>query len=166
MGLFRKEKGDWYSERSVQEKRVYAHKYFCAMKRLLIFAFIMISFILSGCILYSHTSSTKIVSITPDKTVYHSGDRMTLYITLKSSDIIKNVTVNATGLENRIGQILLHESKVTNLVKGINNVTFEYTLPSCSPCNKLDPGTYPIDVTISYDGKIIAQSTENIQLER
>ena len=137
-----------------------------SMKGLLVVAFVVILLFLSGCILHSRTSSVKIISITPNKEVYHSREHMTINISLESSDIMKNATINVTGLKNRIGQILLHKFRVVNLVKGINNITFEYTLPSCSSCEKLDPGTYPINVTVSYNGKIIAKGTKDIQLER
>ena len=137
-----------------------------SMKGLPVAAFIVILLLLSGCISHSHISSVKIVSITPNKTVYHSGELMKLNITLKASSALDNITINITGLENKIGQIILNKYIVVRLVKGINNLIFEYTMPSCSSCKKLDLGTYPINVTVSYNGKIIAKGTKDIQLER
>jgi len=136
------------------------------MKWLRIYAFISVLALLSGCIFNSHTLSVEIVSITPDKTVYYSGNTMKLDIMLKASKALQNVTIRITGLKNSVGQVLLNKSMVVSLVKGINNVTFKYKMPYCSPCMKLDPGIYPINVTVLYNDGVIAKGTENITLKR
>ena len=123
----------------------------------------IISSLLLGCIF---CSPIEIVSITPNKTVYHSGDYIELNVTLKATKALQNVTITAIGLKNSVGQVLLNKSMVVNLVKGINNVTFKYRMPYCSPCKNLNPGIYPIEIIVSYKGKVVAKGIENIELKR
>ena len=134
-----------------------------SIKESLIVTFTIILPLFSGCVSHS-TNSVEIVSIMPNKQVYYLGDHMKLNVTLKSSNTLENVTISATGLKNRVGQTLLHESKVVTLAKGTESIIFKYYIPSC-PCKHLDPGTYPINITVSHNGEIIVQSIVNIQLE-
>jgi hypothetical protein len=122
--------------------------------------------LLSGCIFPADSSLVDIVSIAPDKTVYHSNEHMTLNVTLKASEEIKVAYVNVTGLENSLGETLLHKSRFIILHKGRNNVTFTYKMPVCSSCKKLEPGMYPLEVTVSYKGEILAEGTKEIELKQ
>ncbi len=137
-----------------------------SMKRLSFLIFATILILMPGCILNLGANSVEIISIAPDKGVYQSGDPMELNITLEVSDYIENVTINATGLINKVGKTLLHKSRVVTLTEGINNVTFSYRMPACSSCNKLEPGIYSIEVTVSHNGDIIAQGAEEIELKQ
>jgi hypothetical protein len=122
--------------------------------------------LMPGCIFSADSSLVDIVVIAPDKAVYHSNDPMTLNVTLKVSEDIEDVTINATGIENNVGQILLKKSMDITLHEGINNVTFFYRLPSCSSCQKLNPGVYPIEVAVSHNGDTLAKETKEIEIKQ
>lgn len=134
------------------------------MKREMISLSTVILIILSGCIFQSNALSVEIVSITPDKEVYHSHESMKLDISLDSSHGLQNVTVNANGLKNKYGKILFNETVVVDLVQGVSNVTFSYTMPTCSSCKGLKRGEYIVNIIIIYQEEILVNGTTNVTL--
>lgn len=129
-------------------------------------AFIIAFALLSGCVFSFSSPSVKIVSIKPNKTTYHSGNIMKLNIMLEASEDIQDVIIRVTGLKNALGKMLLNKSMMVDLIKGSNNELIKYKMPYCSPCMKLNPSVYPINITISHDNKILARGMVEIRLEK
>jgi len=125
---------------------------------------VIVFILLSGCLFHSQEASLEIISIGEPDMVYHFGDRVVVNVTVKSPDILKNITVKISGLKNKLGQSKLHGSKNVDLDKGINIIPFNCWIPTCSPCNKLYPGTYYINATILRNGEIIAEGTATVEL--
>jgi hypothetical protein len=133
----------------------------------LLVASILVIMLLPGCILNSGGGavSVKVLSVGEKDMVCSFGERVTLNVTAKSSVSLDNVTVKITGLKNKLNQMKLSKSQFVELSRGINVISFAYRTPACSPCNRLDPGVYSINATISYDGELLAYGSGNIELK-
>ena len=112
--------------------------------------------LLSGC-LFDDASTVTVVSMGPKPLEYHPGRYGQLNVTLDANEYFDNVTVNLTGLKNSVGQLKLYESKLVDLEKGSNNVSFRFYVPSCSSCNKLNPGPYNMTVTVTREGSVLCE---------
>lgn len=131
----------------------------------LVVASVLVILLLPGCIYDSKATSVEIVSVGDPDMVCHFGDRITLNVTVKSSVSMKNVTVSIAGLKNEVGELKLRESKAVDISSGVNSIPFEFRIPSCSPCNKLDPKVYYVNATVLYNGEIMAQGEGHIELK-
>ena len=118
---------------------------------------------LAGC-LFTNSKSVEILSIGDNDMSYRFGEVVNMNVTLKSSKSIDNITIILLGLKNKVGKEQLYETLETNLSSGTHNVTFLYKIPSCSPCNKLDPGTYALNVTVLHDDETLAHKTTEVKL--
>lgn len=105
------------------------------------------------------------VEITTDKDIYHSEEHMDIVISLDASKDIDEVDINITGIENNRGEYKLYKSKKENLTRGLNNITFDFTTPTCSKCAGLDPGVYYINATVTHGEKIV-NATHSINIEK
>lgn len=112
---------------------------------------------ISGC-----TEQTKVFSlknISTDKAVYHSSDVTNLSIVIYSDSNLENVTVMTNGINGR-----LNTERVLNLKKGVNEVSFTYTLPRCNVCGGIRAGDYNLSCTVTYKNITVENSTMiNIQ---
>jgi len=106
----------------------------------------------------------KIISVGEKDMVCRFGEPITLNVTAKSSTSLDNVTVVVVGLKNELNQMKLHKSKVVELTKGVNVISFPYRVPTCSPCNRLKSGTYQIRATISRNGEVLAEGSGTVRL--
>ncbi len=128
---------------------------------------VLLMVLLPGCISDSGNSgalSVKIISVGEKDMVCHFGEPITLNVTVKSSAPLDNVTVVVVGLKNELKQMKLHESKSVELSGGTNVISFSYWVPRCSPCNRLDPGTYQIRAIISRNGEVLAERSGTMRL--
>jgi hypothetical protein len=128
--------------------------------------------LMSGCIFQSYspgnvTPHVIILGITPDKPVYHSKELMKLGVDIDASSALERVFVNASGLRpiNKKTN-LLSKSQMVDLDKGVNNILFNYTMPSCSTCTGLTKGSYTVNVTVEYSGDLLTYDTVEIRIEQ
>lgn len=153
-------------DRTVCKRRRKARKANTLVSILLIIVFVGTS----GCSFkfsQSPSSPIKIISATPNKTTFGSGEQITIALTIKASNTFENVTVNVSGMRNTIGQLKLQKITVVALVKGVNTFNVTDRMPSCSSCSKLTPGMYVrgINITVSsFDQKIVARDSFDITL--
>jgi len=133
----------------------------------LIAASVFIMILLSGCIFDSGDGavSVEVLSVGEKDMVCSFGERITLNVTAKSSVSLDNVTVKIVGLKNKLNQMKLRKSQVVELVRGINVISFACRIPTCSPCNHLDPGIYYVNATISRNGEILAYGSGSMELK-
>lgn len=110
--------------------------------------------------------AVSISSFTTDKDLYHSKELMKLQITLTSGTRLDNVTVHMEGIRDRYGDLRLTKEIPLSLTPGTNTVTYEYQLPSCSKCSGLDPGMYPINITVMHSGQALAIGNHTVHLEQ
>jgi len=137
-----------------------------AGEKLLAFSVLVMVF-LPGCILdfgNSGAVSVKIISVGEKDMVWHFGERVTLNVTVKSSTLLDNVTITIAGLKNKLNQMKLYKSTVIELAKGTDIISFSYSVPTCSPCNRLDPGVYYVNATISRNGEVLAEGSGTVKL--
>jgi len=134
-------------------------------KKFLVFLSVLTSITSSGCLFSSSATSVDIVAVyTPDNP-YKFGEYFEASIEIKASHSLNNVTVNITGLKNRIGQMKLQISKSVNLEEGVNIIAMGTYLPYCSPCAKLESGSHNITVLITYRSEMLSQYQTSIVVQ-
>ena len=121
--------------------------------------------ILPGCLSNDEDPKVEIVSIGSPPLLFFPSQYFTLNVTLDASESMNNVTVNLTGLKNKIGQLKLSKSELVDLEDGHNNISFKFLVPKCSACNKLDPGPYNITVTVATEGTLLCTQNATAQLQ-
>ncbi len=131
----------------------------------LVAASVLIFILFQGCIFDSESTSVEVVSVGNPDVICHSGERIALNVTVKSSVSMDNITVSISGLKNKLGVMKLHESKAVDLVCGINVISFICLIPACSSCNHLEQGIYYVNATVLNNGEIIAHGSGTIDLK-
>jgi hypothetical protein len=129
------------------------------------FAVLILILLSSGCLIHSTGDTLHVVSVGEQNAVYHFGDRVVINVSVYSPDAIKNITVKLSGLKNKLGQSKIHKSKNVDLEEGDNIISFKCWIPTCSPCNKLYPGSYYINATVMQNGEVIAEGSSIVRLE-
>ena len=112
------------------------------------------------------TPSAEITSATTDRDLYHSGDIMTITISISASGQMDNTTVRLEGIEDRRGNAHLTHDIPANLSWGPNTFFYEYALPHCSSCAGILPGDYDILVTLEKDSEILDTANLTVTLEQ
>ena len=115
----------------------------------LLAGFVLLVFI-SGCT--SH--GLYIQNISADKSVYHSAEIMNLTAQLYAESDMDNVTVTVSGINNRF-----NAEMEMNLKKGLNELSFTYTLPGCNVCGGIRAGDYNLSCVVRYKNISIEDST-------
>jgi hypothetical protein len=110
--------------------------------------------------------SADILSVSTDKDLYHSNEVMHVTVEVSSSRPLDNATVLFSGIEDRYGGLKLNGTLSANLTPGINTLSYEHTMPSCSHCSGLDPGDYEFNVTIGREGVIFDTVNHTIRIEQ
>ena len=133
----------------------------------LLVASVLVMMLLPGCISDSGGGavSVEVLSVGEKGMVCSFGERVTLNVTVKSSVSLDNVTAKITGLKNKLNQMKLRKSQVVELASGINVISFACRIPTCSPCNRLDPGVYSVNATISRNGELVAYGSGTMELK-
>ena len=109
---------------------------------------------ISGCTEQIGGVNISLKNVSADKAVYHSSDLMNLTVAIYSESDLENVTVAAEGINGR-----LNTEKTVDLKKGINEVSFTYTLPRCNVCGGISAGDYNMVCTVRYKNITIEDST-------
>lgn len=124
------------------------------MKKVLSIAItaVFLSVLVSGCTENSASKGISISNITTDKMVYHSSETLNLSLMIYSPDI-DNITVSVSGINGRMDM-----RQIISVSKGVNEVSFVYTLPRCNICGGISPGDYNLTCIITYKNTTIEDS--------
>ena len=122
--------------------------------------------LLTGCVTEPITDSVEIENVTTDTGTYHSGEIMNITVVLKSATDVSGVCTNVSGITDKRGNNKLFKETITNLTRGLNNVTFIYKMPACSSCSGISEGTYHFNTSVVYGNVTVANSTYSIVLKQ
>jgi hypothetical protein len=111
-------------------------------------------------------ASANVYSVTTDKDLYHSNDVMMMKILINSTGSASDTSLKIEGITDSYGQTRLSHIMRANLTPGSNLFLYDYHLPSCSKCSGLNPGTYPIMITLEKNGTIISNKSIEVNLEQ
>ncbi len=151
------------------------------MKKILFLSLILCLFLLSGCQtqtyspeLPSDTSPKMIhiyddisissISLSTDKELYHSGEKIHLNCDFLSDQPIENADLKFYGIYST--KYRLNKKMIINISEGENSFSLEYHAPSCYGCTGIKPGTYKVNADIIYNSKTIANSSKNIEIRQ
>ena len=115
---------------------------------------------------YFGAPAAEITSATTDQNLYHSGDLMTITVSLYSSGQMDNTTLKFEGITDKNGRARLSHDMQANLSWGPNTYFYEYELPHCSSCAGLNPGDYDVIVTLSRDTEILDRANLSVRIEQ
>jgi hypothetical protein len=111
-------------------------------------------------------ASANVFSVTTDRDLYHSNDVMMMKILVNSSGFITDTSLKIEGITDSYGQTRLSHIMRANLTPGPNTFFYDYHLPSCSKCSGLNPGSYPLNITLEKNGTIISNLSITVNLEQ
>ncbi|MEI7434348.1 MAG: hypothetical protein WCJ93_08865 [Methanomicrobiales archaeon] len=111
-------------------------------------------------------ASAEVTSVTTDRDLYHSNDVMMMKILVNSTGITTDTSLKIEGITDTYGQTRLSHIMRANLTPGPNVFLYDYHLPTCSKCSGLDPGNYPLNITLDKNGTIISNMTITVRLEQ
>lgn len=107
-----------------------------------------------------------VFSVTTDKELYHSNEVMMMKIMVNSSGYTNETNLEIKGIQDSYGQTRLSHVMPANLTPGSNIFVYDYHLPSCSKCAGLNPGKYPVNVTLVKNGTAISNMSVWVDLEQ
>lgn len=96
----------------------------------------------------------KMVSIMPDRNVYHSADTMDLTLVVWANQNT-SATLETTGVAGRV-----NVERQVNLTEGLNELHVTQTLPSCNKCSGISAGTYPVTCRVSHENVSVNDTVE------
>lgn len=111
-------------------------------------------------------ASAEVTSVTTDKPLYHSNEVMMLKVLVNSTGYTNDTYLKIEGIMDSYGQTRLSHVIQANLTPGTNMFPYDFHLPSCSKCSGLDPGVYPVNVTLAKNGTIISNLSVMVSLEQ
>ncbi len=139
-------------------------------KNSLIFTAVLVLILIAvsamACTSLLNPAGAKVTSVTTDKDLYHSNEVMMMKIIVNSTGSSNDTFLKIEGITDTYGQTRLSHVMPANLTPGPNSFLYDYHLPSCSKCSGLDPGTYPINVTLEKNGTIISNLSIKVNLEQ
>ena len=115
-------------------------------------AVLLLAFVVAGAGLQSTApadSGIEILSFSTDKDVYSSNEEMILFLSVYSPEEMNDVLLKVTGVKSTKGIYHVAFSNETNLTAGENKLSWTQQLPSCFGCNRIQPGTHFITVSIT-----------------
>lgn len=119
--------------------------------------------VVPGCL---GPGTARITSVTTDKDLYHSKERMNITVLASSQGDMSNTTLRIRGIQSRDGDFQLDKEIPVNLSPGLNTLVYGHQLPSCSSCSGLSAGTYQIEAELIHDGMIASNMTHSFKLEQ
>jgi len=106
------------------------------------------------------------LSLSTDKTAYHSKENIILTVKLKSNQDVSGVLIKAEGIQGRSAKYF-SQSQTVNLENNQENtLALTSTLPSCSACAGISPGDYTITTQVLSNNTIINQKSIAINLQQ
>jgi hypothetical protein len=104
---------------------------------------------LSGCVTYKlEEAEVSFEDLVTDKLTYHSSETMEIKFIINSNSEMEGVKLSVSGIGNK-----LNKSKLVELEKGLNEISFTYQLPRCNSCGGINEGEYQITGEVSH-GKV------------
>ncbi len=139
-------------------------------KKSLIFTAVLVVALIAvssmACTSIFKPASAEVTSVTTDKDLYHSNEVMMMKILVNSTGFNNETSLKIEGIIDTYGQTRLLQVMPANLKPGLNSFTYDYHLPSCSKCSGLNPGNYPINVTLEKNGTVISNLSIHVNLEQ
>jgi hypothetical protein len=139
-------------------------------KNSLIFTAVLVVILIAvsamACTSLFKPASAEVTSVTTDRDLYHSNDVMMMKILVNSTGFTTDTSLKIEGIKDTYGQTRLSHIMNANLTPGPNLFLYDYHLPTCSKCSGLDPGNYPIDVTLEKNGTVISNLSITVHLEQ
>ena len=126
-------------------------------------AFIIALILSAGCLSIESSHDLE-VSLVSDKDTYSFAEDILIQVIIDTSQSMDNVTIKGDGLVSSKGPQIYLGPRTVDLLPGINIINFSKRIPSCSPCTKLESGSYNITASVTYEGDIIANVSRSIQL--
>lgn len=108
----------------------------------------------------------EITTVTTDKDLYHSNEKMNITITVNSAGNMDNTTARIEGIRDDSGKLRISHEMPANLSAGPNVIFYEYKLPSCSHCSGIEEGTYEVNVTLIRNGVPVSNMTRSVELRQ
>jgi len=127
---------------------------------------VLIAVSATACTSLFKPTNAEVTSVTTDKDLYHSNEVMMMKILVNSSGYTNDTSLNLEGITDKFGQTRLSHVMPANLTPGPNVFLYDFHLPTCSKFSGLDPGTYPIDVTLEKNGTVISNMSITVNLEQ
>ena len=112
---------------------------------------------------FVETENIKIVSFDTDKEVYDANEEINFFLSIYAPKNISDALIKVTGVKSTKGVYFVSYSNLTDLVIGLNNISFIKKLPSCIKCAGLGAGTYFINASVTYDAEVVT-ATHSIVL--
>jgi rhodanese-related sulfurtransferase len=114
--------------------------------------------------LASADAGIKIVSFSTDKDIYSAKENMSVFLSVYSPENLDPVHIEVSGVRSKKGIYYVSYSSDGCLMAGVNTMTFNRTLPSCSKCAGIDEGTYALEASVTYGGEEVAKATHSIAI--
>lgn len=106
------------------------------------------------------------LSLSTDKTVYHSKENIILTVKLKSNQNVNGVLIKAEGIQGRSVNYFSQSQTVDLKNNQEEIIILTSTLPSCSSCSGISAGDYTITMQVLYNNKLINQKSIIINLQQ
>lgn len=101
-----------------------------------------------------------------DKATYKAQENIALTVKVKSDKDVDNVVIQSIGVRGR-SYDYFNQSKTIDLKAGKEQtVSLTSTLPSCSSCSGVSPGTYSITTSVSVNNQIVQTKTNSFVLQQ
>jgi len=106
------------------------------------------------------------LSLSSDKTVYHSSEEMELRAMIESGTATDNLTVRVYGIKDSRGNFRVSGERVISVEPPGKTETFTFSMPSCYGCAGVTAGDYEITFEVERDGQVIGNLSETVKLEK
>ncbi|MDD3493950.1 MAG: hypothetical protein PHU95_04955 [Candidatus Thermoplasmatota archaeon] len=125
---------------------------------------VLTSAFLAGCLGSQSQEPLSLASVSTDKASYAFGSSISMTVEVRATDMFDDVTIRVRGLQNTMGDYKLTHRQVVHTSPGIQEFVIQKTIPPCSSCTKLDPGTYHITVALIYREQEVDSKTVEVEL--
>lgn len=105
---------------------------------------------------------TASISVSTDKDIYKSLETMTITVSVDYFAHLNDTLVRVRGVTSSRGSHLLNRENTVGLSPGVNNITFTYTVPSCSACSGISPGPYYINATVTRGNLTLGRANHTV----
>jgi hypothetical protein len=100
-------------------------------------------------------------SITTDKGIYHSGEGMSLNVSVNKGET-ENLSVRVYGVQDRMGNYRISDQMP--ITQGMKEADFSFKMPPCYGCAGVSPGNYTIICELLSNGTVVANATKIVEL--
>lgn len=105
-----------------------------------------------------------ILCFTTDKGGYSSNSQMELTMTLNVSEPWENAKVRLWGLKDPAGGYWIEEDRWENLSSGMNELVFDFQMPSCNSCAGYGEGSYDIYGEVLLNSQVVDAENTSVYL--